>query len=161
MVGRAHFPEWKVNRPHGHVRDDFTAELIDARIIPASEDAMGAIIAAEVTFMAKMRWVDVNSEYTLKEEIAHNLTRGIKHQGQVIGHGAYDSLGEIVSNGFWMMQVQAQRADDPDREWHPTALLLQKSESFPAQYRRVGCANLDRGHEGFFNGCKLEGITLV
>lgn len=112
--------------------------------------------------MANVMRVDDLRDKPTRDKTFGTFKQLIAHEGRVVRSAAYDAHGEAPIENLWIMPVQVQRTEDPKNgRYTPTALLLQRSKSLTALYRRFGCVRLDEDHEDFFDDCELERITLV
>ena len=162
LHGRVRFPDWKARQADSRA-DEFTPLLIDTKILSAAGDEMGALITAELTFMAHLLQVVVEvRERRLDYDTFIGSNKYVVHTGIAIASCAFDANHKEALDNLYLMQVQVQRTVNPkERISTPTALLLQRCETTPHHYRRVGCARLTVNHEDCFAHSESESITLI
>ena len=141
--------------PSGGSSTPFSPSFVDASLDWKADDRLGAIVAARLSLLAKVRRL---CEVAGKAGDSW-FPLDLRFEGKTIGSGAFDVSGEGGKNDVWVMQCTLQEAWD-FRE-RPTVLLLYRSGSTPSTYERVGVGRMAEDSLGFFDDCELQHVVLI
>ena len=155
-------PTWSWASIKGQVRfpsrglgTQITPTFVQISIERKPGDHSGAIVAAELTLLAKIqRLCDVISK---AEDSWYPLD--LRMQGKSIGHGAFDVINESENGITWIMECMFQKPWD-FRD-HPSVLLLRKIGSTPNTYERVGAGRMNEDSLELFSNCESQEICLI
>ena len=112
IKGQVHFPS-------GHLSNQYAPTLVNARLEWKADDRFGAIVAAKLILLAKVRRIH---DITIKTDSSW-FPLDLRLEGQTIGSGAFDVISEGGKSSIWVMQCTHQNP------WgHPTMLLLYEFE---------------------------------
>ncbi len=145
IKGKVHFPS----------RSSRTSlRFVSANLELKAEDRLGAIVAANIILLARLRCL---SQVVERPESSW-YPLDLRIEGVTVGKGAFDMRSEDTG-ALWMMECMLQQP--MDFRDHPTLLLLRSSGNLCDTYERVGVGRIDEDFLGCFGDCEPRKVIMI
>ena len=146
----------QIHFPFGGSDTQFSPTFVNANLELKAEDHMGAIFAATLNLLAKVRRL---CEVAVKPQSSW-FPLDLRSEGKTIGSGAFDvNQDESGKSPVWVMQCTLQ--EPWDYRDFPTVLLLHRLKGNANKYRRLGVGKMEEDSLGVFDDCEPEEIILL
>ena len=154
VIGLVHWPSRTIER---HQQDNTVSEFLDIEIGTAGGGrATSGCLLIRAAVQGPVEIVPPVDSVPLRFPL------DVIYEGKAIGNCAYDvddDDGGSNGDSLYLVQIRRQEPLDSNYPYHPTALLVRKSEAM--EYQRVGCATLDEDYLGFFEDSIPTTVALV
>ncbi|KAL8641711.1 MAG: hypothetical protein Q9228_001511 [Teloschistes exilis] len=150
---------WPTRTIPMHCHRKHAVELLNVDTTPATENPMGLVRSGSVTLLGKMRQIS-HAARPAEPDCNFRFHFNLFCDEQLVGNGDFDTSADNGGQDTWMLQIIEQQPNYCFIPYHPTALLLSRSQGPDTPFRRVGFAILEDENLDFFD-CEPEEITIV
>ncbi|KAL8779486.1 MAG: hypothetical protein Q9203_001387 [Teloschistes exilis] len=149
---------WPTRTIPMHCHKTYAVELLDVITVPATENPMGLVTSGTVTLLGRIRQIS-HAARPAEPDCNFRFPMNLFCNKQQIGNGDFDTAADKGGQDIWMLQIIEQQQFYCFIPYHPTALLLSRSQGSNT-FQRVGYAILEDENLDFFN-CEPKEITIV